>query len=595
MNNPAGRHRWANDGLAILALVVVALLPRVIFLGADPPVDFQMGFLSDEGAWAHNARQHLLFGRWIMDEHNPGIFAAPLYSLALDGLYRLIGIGLVETRLLSAVSGFLTCLLWYAALRARLAVRHALPPALVLGVSYFMLSNNRVAFTESFQLLLITGAVAAVLHSLRRPAWAIAGGICFTLSLLVKPSAAVIGLVIGVFWLLRYRSDREARGPLLFMGAGLGLAVIIAVAVVWPNWDAVSQQLGVSLRNVYTESGHVDQGRMPFFGWQAFGLSMNWFFIQCSVLILIMAVFAAARLGRAVDHPVEPQELLCWIWIVVGFLFLANQRYQPDRRFLLLLPPLTYLACAAVQLSGFRIPGRPALAGAGQRWRVFALGGLAGLVLGFYGQHLLRGPVLRTYPGLFASRAEAGAFLWSAAVVAGILVAFAIRRRLPLRATPIPVSLAIGAFLLMDPLRFAYYLSSPRFSIPVANRELAEMTRALPREARVMVGTAADVMALESDLFSFTIRIRDWNNSYMNLDGWERFQPSLAIVTTEPGQPPADVEQKKVLSEALNRGFVPVAEWPTRFDRQGRPVWMATLYAEPGLLGTGTARLFLLR
>lgn len=589
MNTAGGRHRWARDGLAVLVLVLVTLLPRILFLGADPPVDFQMGFLADEGAWAHNARQHVLFGRWIMDEHNPGIFAAPLYTLALDGLYRLIGIGLAETRLLSALSGFLTCLLWYAALRSRLAVRDALVPALVLGVSYFMLSNNRVAFTESFQLLLITGAVAGVLHSLRRPRWAIAAGACFTLSLLVKPSAAVIGLVIGVFWLLRYRSDRETRGPLLFMGAALGLAVILAVVVVGPNWDAVSQQLGVSLRNVYSEGAHVDQGRVPFFGWPALGFSMNWFFIQCPVLLLIAAVYAAARLGRAVDHPIEPEELFCWIWMGVGLLFLANQRYQPDRRFLLLLPPLTYLACAAVQRSGLRIPGRPALAGQGQRWRVLALGGLAGGVLGFYGQHLLRRPILRAFPAIFSSRPEAGAFLWAVAVVAGIAIAFAIRRRLPLRPTPIPAWLAIGAFLLMDPLRFAYYLATPRFSIPVANRELAEMTRVLPREAQVLVGSLADVFALESDLFAFTIRIRDWNRSYMNLDGWERFRPSLAVVTTELGRPPADVEQRKVLSEALNRGFVPVAEWPTRFDRQGRPVWMATLYAEPGLLGTGTA------
>jgi 4-amino-4-deoxy-L-arabinose transferase-like glycosyltransferase len=581
---------WTGDALAILALVVFTLLPRVIYLGADPPVDFQMGFMPDEGAWAHNARQHVLFGRWIMDEHNPGIFATPLYSLALSLLYRLIGIGLVETRLLSALSGFFICVLWYAGLRALLPVRRALPPALVLGLSYFMLSNNRVAFTESFQLLLITASVAAVLHSLRRPAWALVGGCCLVLSLLVKPSAAVMGLVIAAFWLFRYRSDRETKGPLLFIGAAAAVAGILVLALVVPNWEAVSHQLGVSLRNVYSEGVHSDQGRMELFGWRSLGLSMNWFFIQCCVLILTASVFAVARLGRAVDHPVEPQELFCWIWLGVGLLFLANQQYQPDRRFLLLLPPLTYLACSAVQLSGLRIPGRPSLAGRGEWWRVVAIGALAGGVLGFYGQHFLRTPVHRTLSSVFATRPEAGAVIWSLSIVVGVALAFFLRHRLPLRALRVPASVAVGLFLLLDPLRFLYYLAEPRFSIPIANRELADMTRMLPPNAKVIVGTPADAFALETDLFAFTIRIRDWNRSYMNLDGWERFNPSLAVITTEIGREPGDVEQRKVLEEALNRGFVPVQEWPVRYDRAGRPIWLVTLYAEPGLLTTATAR-----
>ena len=580
---------WVPDALAILALIALALLPRLIFLGADPPVDFQMGYLPDEGAWAHNARNHVLFGRWIMDEHNPGIFAAPLYTLALDILYRVIGIGLVETRLLSALSGFLTCVAWYAGLRAVLPVRRALPSALVLSLGYFMLSNNRVAFTESFQLMLITLSVAAVLHSLRRPRWAIVGGCCFVLSLLVKPSAAIIGVVLGVFWVIRYRSNRELRAPVLFIGSGIALAVALAVVFVLPHWAQVSQQLGVSLRNVYSEGGHADQGRMALFGWQALGLSMNWFFIQCAVLLLVTALFAAARLGRAVDEPMDAAEILSWIWLGLGMVFLANQRYQPDRRFLLLLPPLAFLACSAVQQSGLKLPGRPALTARNQWWRVAGLGALAGGVLGFYGQYLLQEPVLRAAPGLFAGRTEAGAFIWSGAIVLGILLAFVVRRRLPLRPLRIPAALVIVPFLLIDPLRFGYYLSSPRFSIPAATRELASMTRMLPSRARIIVGTSADAFALESDLFAFTIRIRDWNQSYMNLDGWERFAPSLAVVTAPPGSPPTDVEQIKVLEGALERGFVPVERWPIRYDRGGRPTWLATLYAEPGLLGTAAA------
>jgi hypothetical protein len=81
----------------VLALLVIVLVPRLFRLSADPPLDFQTGYQPDEGAWAHNARQHVLFGRWVMEDHNPGLFAAPLYTLVLEGVYRLAG--LVSSRL----------------------------------------------------------------------------------------------------------------------------------------------------------------------------------------------------------------------------------------------------------------------------------------------------------------------------------------------------------------------------------------------------------------------------------------------------------------------------------------------------------------
>ena len=176
----------------LLALLAALLVPRLVGLSADPPLDFQAGYLPDEGAWAHNARQHVLFGPWVMDEHNPGLFAAPLYTGVLAGVYRLFGVGLFQTRLLSAIAGVLTCLLLYALLRAERSSRQSLPPALILGFSYFMLSNNRVGFTESFQLVFITAAAAAVLRAARYRWWGALAGVCFVASLLAKPSAIVL-------------------------------------------------------------------------------------------------------------------------------------------------------------------------------------------------------------------------------------------------------------------------------------------------------------------------------------------------------------------------------------------------------------------
>jgi 4-amino-4-deoxy-L-arabinose transferase-like glycosyltransferase len=586
------RGTWRREFLAVLLIAIVTLIPRLVFLGADPPWDFQTGFLADEGAWAHNARQHVLFGRWIMDENNPGLFAAPLYSLALELLYRFIGIGLTQTRLLSAVSGFLSCLLWYVALRARLPIRRALTVSLVLGLSYFMLSNNRAAFTESFQLLFISATVAVMFHAWRRPEWAIAGGTCFVLSLLVKPSAGLIGLVFLVFWMVHwYLSRRQAiapsfsfRQPILFTVSALVAAVIVILVLVVPNWDGVAHQLGISLRSVYTRVGVAEGFRIPLFGWKAFGLSANLFFFQCGVLLLTVLIFAAARLGRAVNHPVEIEELFCWVWLTVGLVFLAIQQYQPDRRFLLLMPPVTYLAVTAVMTGGLRIPGRPGLMGRRQWWRSALIGGLLGGIPGIYWQHFLRLDLLRRFPELFANEIAAGAAIWGAAILAGVAIGLLLARRLPLGPIVLPAYLFVGLFLVYDPLRFGYYLARPRFSIPAANREIAALTRDWNRRDQVIVGTQADAFALGSELFSFSIRMRASTGAYLNLDGWERFQPSMAVVIAPPGMAPTEPEQRYVLNEALRRGFVVMGRYPTRFNRKGRVTYEATVYVRPGLL-----------
>src|SRR5690606_20771611 len=134
-------------------------------------------------------RQHVVFGRWIMDEHNAGLMWSPLYSGALRAIYEFLGHGLWQTRTLAAASGVATCLLVYGFIRGLHGQRAALFAALLLASNFLWLSYNRVAFVESFQSALITASMLAVAASARQSWWALAGGVLFGLSILAKISA----------------------------------------------------------------------------------------------------------------------------------------------------------------------------------------------------------------------------------------------------------------------------------------------------------------------------------------------------------------------------------------------------------------------
>ncbi|HEY7028352.1 MAG TPA: glycosyltransferase family 39 protein [Gemmatimonadales bacterium] len=585
--------RRTEIGLVLLLLVIV-LVPRLVRLSADPPVDFQSGYLPDEGAWAHNARQHVLFGRWVMEEHNPGLFAAPLYTATLVGVYQLFGVGLIQTRLLSAVAGAMTCLLLYGLLRAERSPGDSLPPALLLGFSYFMLSNNRVGFTESLQLLLITATSLAVLYAARRAGWGVIGGICFVAALLAKPSAVVLGPVFLAFWILHWalaRRDetlpRFSLRPVGWFTLGAGIASLaVVLLLVLPHWQAIRQQLSISARNVYGTESPEAASRIVLFGFEGLGMTLNLFWVQSAVLLFGVAALLIARLGKGLQRRPDLVELLCWVWVLGGVLFLATELYQPDRRFLFLMPPVAILAWQAASGGALRIPARDEWSRpSGAEWPAMLVGAFLGAVLAFYGQALVNRRLLiflhlSTQPPL---RSWASGWILNAGLVAGALAGPFVRRFLPSSARRLPSWVFVALFLLADPGRFLVHLSRPTYGGRDAARLLAELTRGWTPADRVVVGNSAYTLSLGTDLFAFNIRNRQDTGDHENLDGWTRFHPAIAVITSRIGRPVQDILQYPIVKGIRTNGLVPCGQIPIYYDAKRRPSWIARYYVRRDL------------
>jgi 4-amino-4-deoxy-L-arabinose transferase-like glycosyltransferase len=587
------KSRRGEIGL-VLVLLAVVLVPRVVRLSADPPVDFQSGYLPDEGAWAHNARQHVLFGRWVMEEHNPGLFAAPFYTATLAGVYRLFGVGLVQTRLLSAVAGAMTCVLLYGLLRAERSSRDSLPPALILGSSYFMLSNNRVGFTESLQLLLITATSLAVLYAARRAWWGVLGGVCFVAALLAKPSAVVLGPIFLAFWIVHRALARRdetlppfSLRPVVWFALGAGVTSLsVVLFLVLPHWEAIRQQLSISARNVYGAESPEAAPRIVLFGWEGLGMTLNLFWVQSGILLFAVAAFLFARLGRALPRRPDLVELLCWTWILGGVLFLASQHYQPDRRFLFLMPPVAILAWQAVSDGALRIPARDEFKRpSGAEWPSMLLGAFLGAALAFYSQPLLNRSLLtflhlNMQPPL---RSWAAGWITTGGLVVGALIGPLARRLLPSSARRLPSWGFVALFLLADPGRFMLYLARPTYGGRDAARLLSELTRDWSRADRVVVGNQAYTLSLATDLFAFNIRNRQETGDNENLDGWTRFHPAVAVVSARRGSPVQDLLQYPIVKGIRTHGLVPCSEVPLSYDSKRRPAYVARYYVRPDL------------
>ncbi len=173
------------------------------------------------------------------------------------------------------------------------------------------------------------------------------------------------------------------------LGAGV-TSLSVVLFLVLPHSEAIRQQLSISARNVYGAESPEARSRLVLFGWEGLGMTLNLFWEQSAILLLAAAALLIARLGKVLPRRPDLVELLCWAWILGGLLFLATQRYQPDRRFLFLMPPLAILAWQAVSDGALRIPARDEFRGpAGQGWPSILLGAFLGAALAFYAQAVL--------------------------------------------------------------------------------------------------------------------------------------------------------------------------------------------------------------
>jgi 4-amino-4-deoxy-L-arabinose transferase-like glycosyltransferase len=518
-----------SDLLAAGLILLIALVPRLLFLGADPPQDMQQAFIYDEGLWSHNARNRVLFGQWILDDHNPPLFMTPLYSLVLAAVYQIAGVSLTSTRLLAALGGSLSCVVVFGLLRAWYPLRQAIVAPLLLALSYFMLSYNRVAFTESFQLLPLTAAAAATVLATRRAGWGWIAGVCFVLTQLAKPSGAALGLAIVGFWAAHWWLSRQGRiepafswrGPVRFVVAALATSAVVVLAMI-PEWNGVMHQVGVSLRMAFSgvETNSEEWQRYTLFGWNGFGLVRGAMVAQTVVPLLAVLLLLVARLGRATARPLDLVELFAWCWLLLGLLFIGFERYQPDRRFLFLLPAIAILAAPAFSDGGVRLPCREGFAGAGAKWRTM----LAGALLGGGLLYLLAPLFLVRVGGL-----RPASMLISLGAALGAVLLTIVATRLPRRTRQIPALLFLAGFLLLEPLRFGWFLSHPAWSVRDASQVLGTMTTGLPADDRTVFGAVANTLSLGTELFPLVMRDNPRTGARMNLDGWERFHPAVGL------------------------------------------------------------------
>jgi 4-amino-4-deoxy-L-arabinose transferase-like glycosyltransferase len=336
----AARRAWVGLGLVLVAAAVF----RTQHIKADPPtilpeISGSAGIYFDEGIYCHNARNKILFGKWITDEWNPLVYNAPLTVIYYLG-FRLFGISIVTVKALNILFGLLGILLFHAGLRRYLDPGPALALAALFAFDFYWLMYNRIGLLENFSALcFLLGFYLFVLSETKR--WPV-----FFLGL----TAAVAALskylfayfLVSTLLAVAYRAWRrsDVRHLLVFLAGTLAAGLPWFLGIYLPfrstfskigsGWGMLSlpRSAGQAFANLLRNPLPRYMQLMPVAG----------------VLLVLFAAWALVKIVRPrAAGQIQGLDVFIFFWIAGAILSMGLLNYRPLRYYLPLLPAI-YLA-----------------------------------------------------------------------------------------------------------------------------------------------------------------------------------------------------------------------------------------------------------
>ena len=345
--------------LTVGVVLAAALLLRAINLDADPSALISRDVITDEGWWAHNARNAVLYGQWRVDDHNLGLYAAYLYNALVYVAFEMFGVSLTAMRMLSALAGWLTIVLLFLMVRREIGLAAAVIAGALLGFSNLHIIYSRAGFAEATMVFFL--ALALLLWSLRKnhPLFAFVSGIAFALMLLTKVTAIHIltglALVIVVQAVRRSTTRREAMAfaaGLVLVIAAYGILFLVPNFSGWLEFNAANGSetewpsgLAAGMHSILKLLGSSFYRKAPLI-------------TALTLLSLSVFVIDACRTGLLnMIRGARELEMIS-ASLLIGYLAsLSFTVYQPERRFLPALFLMVVVSAGVLEKGWGRLKG----------------------------------------------------------------------------------------------------------------------------------------------------------------------------------------------------------------------------------------------
>ena len=338
-----------------MLLVGVITLLRVIDVGADTwkDLDWGTGIWTDEGFYAHNARNQVLFGVVERDGFNNYNLSPVLHAVQV-AVFRMFGVGLVQSRWISIVASLATCAVTFDACRRLFSIRVATFVLIMIGLESSIVLYSRLGLMESPAVLV--AALALWCWSFDTSTGRFVSGFLGAAALASKTTflifvpALVIAVIIAAW-------PNVGKGLRRLMPFFLGIAAFILIySFVWLNLHGAEvARMNTFYRTMQSQPRSVSQLlwmiRRGLIGYH-FGMlqrleTRSSLYINAAMLgcFVSLRLLIADKKGRLHDVSKNTLESLCIasLWFIFGIAFILMSRYAPSRYFLVFALPAAIL------------------------------------------------------------------------------------------------------------------------------------------------------------------------------------------------------------------------------------------------------------
>jgi hypothetical protein len=238
----AGPPPTSSGGYALLFGVVgLGVSLRFLGLDADPHYYDWIGYIIDEGRWIDQARELALFGQRTEPGPSLHVLVGPLFQALSYGVFQMLDVSVLSSRLLSALAGSVLLLGFCLGLR-----RMVSPPALLVATAMLAFERDlivlsRIAVPEMLLMAVQLLIYLAITSRRRGPSTlAMAGVASFVMigiKITVLPVIGIFALIVAIQPCDVPWARSRWRDVALFLAGVLSPLTILAAvwAVAWPG------------------------------------------------------------------------------------------------------------------------------------------------------------------------------------------------------------------------------------------------------------------------------------------------------------------------------------------------------------------------
>jgi 4-amino-4-deoxy-L-arabinose transferase-like glycosyltransferase len=330
--------RWTSIGLVLILAVAAGL--RLQHIRSDPPrilpsISGSAGIYFDEGIYCHNARNRILFGRWITDEWNPMVYSAPL-TLVYFLAFKLFGISMVTVKSVNILFGLAGILLFFGGLRRYMRSRTALILAALFAFDYYGMMYNRIGLLENFCVLGFMLGFYLFSDEKNRRGTAFSLGLVVAVTSLSKYLFAYF--LISTLLAVAYRAfrRRDARYLAYFLSG------VFAVGMLW--FGAIYLPFRATFSKIGSGWGMLSLPRSIAQAWSNLVHNPLPRYLQLAPLAgFFLVLFVGLVLWKTIRRrstELDPLDVFVFLWIAGAVLSMGFLNYRPLRYYLPLIPAI---------------------------------------------------------------------------------------------------------------------------------------------------------------------------------------------------------------------------------------------------------------